>query len=243
MALADRRHLQNIADAASLAGGGRAALDIEKWNFTTANWNCGEVQFAMNNAEYAAIQRAEANKFTITDTVGAKHNFVEATCNNASKYIDITVEISGTTASNFLQLVFPEALHNELEAVTRIYPGGPLGGNHAIIALNPDQNCGPKTDFGASSFSTVAGASSRTAASMPRAAGLLWSMMVGLFRVSNWMINSVSSILPRNMQPNQLIHQCMPLLPQTATTRVHTTSQMACCLIPCPRDCTASAAG
>jgi Flp pilus assembly protein TadG len=149
MALADRRHLQNIADAASLAGGGRAALDIEKWNFTTANWNCGEVQFAMNNAEYAAIQRAEANKFTITDTVGAKHNFVEATCNNASKYIDITVEISGTTASNFLQLVFPEALHNVLEAVTRIYPGGPLGGNHAIIALNPDQNCGPKTDFGA----------------------------------------------------------------------------------------------
>lgn len=149
MALADRRQLQNIADAAALAGGGRAAFDLEKWDFTTANWNCADLQFAMNNAEYAAIQRAEANKFIITDTVGINHNFVDAACNNAKKYIDITVEISGTTASNFIQLVFPDALHNELEAVTRIYPGGPLGGNHAIIALNSDQKCGPKTDFGA----------------------------------------------------------------------------------------------
>lgn len=149
MALADRRNLQNVADAAALAGGGKAALDLEKWNIDTANWSCGDLQFAMNNAEYFAITRAEANNFTITDTVGITHNYVDATCNNARKYIDVTVEISATTPSNFLHLVFPNALHNEMEAVTRIHPGGPLGLNNAIIALNPDQTCGPKTDLGA----------------------------------------------------------------------------------------------
>lgn len=149
MALADRRNVQNAADAASLAGGGKAAFDLEKWNFTTANWNCDDIQFAMNNGEHAAISRAQANNFTITDIAGNNRNYVDATCNNAGKYIDITVEISATTPSNFLQLVFPRALNNQVEAVTRIYAGGPLGLNNAIIALNPDQKCGPKTDFGA----------------------------------------------------------------------------------------------
>jgi hypothetical protein len=149
MALADRRNIQNVADAASLAGGSKAALDLEKAHITSTIWNCSDVQFAMNNAEYFAITRAKANNFTISDTVGINHNYVDTTCNRTGKYIDVTVEISATTPSNFLQLVFPSALHNEVEAVTRIYPGGPIGLNNAIIALNPDQNCGPKTDFGA----------------------------------------------------------------------------------------------
>jgi hypothetical protein len=149
MVLADRRNLQNVADAASLAGGGKAALDLEKYHITSSNWSCSNVSFAMNNAEYFAITRAADNNFTITDTVGIDHNYVGATCSNARKSIDVTVEISATTPSNFLHLIFPNALHNEVEAVTRIYPGGPIGLNHAIIALNDDQNCGPKTDFGA----------------------------------------------------------------------------------------------
>jgi hypothetical protein len=149
MALADRRNLQNVADAASLAGGGKAALDLEKWNIDTGNWSCGNLQFAMNNAEYFAITRAAANNFTITDTVGITHNYVDATCNNARKYIAVTVEISATTPSNFLHLVFPNALHSEMEAVTRIYPGGPLAYGNAIVALNPDTCSGKSVETGA----------------------------------------------------------------------------------------------
>ena len=40
MALSDRRHSQNAADAASLAGGGIAAEYMEDHNVTIFNWNC-----------------------------------------------------------------------------------------------------------------------------------------------------------------------------------------------------------
>jgi len=140
MVLADRRHEQNAADAASLAGGGKAALDIEDAGITTTSWSCppGGVGFAMHNAELAAIARALANNFTIKNTSGLQHNYVYATCSGAGKYIDVTVEISATTPSNFLQLIFPSALHNEVEAVTRIYPREPYGFGNAIIALNKE---------------------------------------------------------------------------------------------------------
>jgi len=142
MALADRRHEQNAADAASLAGGGKAAIDIEKYGMTTADWSCASLDFAMNNGEVAAVTRADANNFTIFRPADPKydpndHNSVVATCNNSGQYIDFTVEISATTPSNFLQLVFPTALHNEVEAVTRVRPGGPLAYANAIVALNP----------------------------------------------------------------------------------------------------------
>src|SRR4030042_796463 len=137
MALADRRHEQNAADAASLAGGGKVALDLESAYINHKNWNCGNLGFAMNNGEYFAIARADDNNFTITNTVGFDHNYVDASCSNAGKYIDMTVEISATTPSNFLQLIFPKSLHNEVEAVTRIYPGGGLAFGNAIVALNP----------------------------------------------------------------------------------------------------------
>jgi hypothetical protein len=138
MALADRRQEQNAADAASLAGGSKAAIDLDQAKITTQNWSCGSAQFAMNNGEYFAIQRALANNFTITDPYPSPcdHNCVIATCSNADKYVDVTVEISATTQSNFLQLVFPTALHNEVAAVTRVYPGGPLVNGNAIVALN-----------------------------------------------------------------------------------------------------------
>jgi len=142
MALADRRHEQNAADAASLAGGGKAAIDLENYGMTTSDWSCGNAQFAMNNGEYAAIQRAHANNFTITDPYPSpcNYNCVIATCSNAGKYIDVSVEISATTQSNFLQLVFPNALHNEVKAGTRIYPGYPAGFGNAIVALD-DSAC------------------------------------------------------------------------------------------------------
>lgn len=161
MALADRRNIQNAADAASLAGGGKAAMEITKAGITTSSWVCGN--WPKNNAEVAAYDRALANGFAITyvpysDEVGSDYNYAVATCDSDSlgPYIDVTVEISATTPSNFLQLVFPTALHNEVEAVTRVRPGGPLAYGEAIVALNPDVTpCNMETGAGFSGNALV----------------------------------------------------------------------------------------
>jgi len=133
MVLADRRHAQNAADAASLAGGSKAA-DIITNQTCPDYFSCG----ISGTAEDAAILRAGDNNFIIDHDL-SDHNGVHATCVNTSdtRYLDVTVEISATTPSNFLQLVYPSALHNDVEAVTRVYPAGPIGTDAAVIALNP----------------------------------------------------------------------------------------------------------
>jgi hypothetical protein len=152
MVLANRRNEQNAADAASLAGGGKAALDMGR-NIDSVNtnkWNCGNLTWLKNNAEYAAQQRAGANGFSITyeidsDLIGSDYNYAFAKCYNLGlreKYLDVTVEISATTPSNFLQLLFPSALQNEVEAVTRVYPPHQLAFGNAIVSLNPSDCSG-----------------------------------------------------------------------------------------------------
>jgi hypothetical protein len=148
MALADRRNVQNAADAASLAGGGRVAEDLDYNHITERNWSCGSFNWLKNNAEVAAYDRALANGFTTTynlnsDLVGSDNNYAVAKCYNLGnmekdKYIEITVEISATTPSNFLQLVFPTALHNEVEAATHVYPRHSYALGNAIVALNKE---------------------------------------------------------------------------------------------------------
>jgi hypothetical protein len=141
MVLADRRHAQNAADAASLAGGSKAA-DIITNSTCPDFFSCGN----SGTAEDAAILRAGDNNFIIDHDLG-DHNGVHATCVDTeyTRYLDVTVEISATTPSNFLQLVYPSALHNDVEAVTRVYPARPIGPNAAVISLNPN-DC--KTDNG-----------------------------------------------------------------------------------------------
>jgi hypothetical protein len=136
MVLADRRNEQNAADAASLAGGAKAASDLAQLECPVF-FSCDGVY----DAKQAAIHRAAQNGFNIIQkTDGIEYNYVDATCNSQNKTIDVTVEISATTPSNFLQLVFPSALHNEVESVTRATPAGPIGNNDAIVGLN-DGNC------------------------------------------------------------------------------------------------------
>lgn len=132
MVLADRRHAQNAADAASLAGGSKAADIIT--NQVCPNYFSCDVE---GPAESAAIQRAGDNNFVIDGNFD-DHNGVHASCVNTSdnRYLDVTVEISATTPSNFLQIVYPQALHNDVKAVTRVYPAGPIGADAAVIALN-----------------------------------------------------------------------------------------------------------
>ncbi len=67
MALADRRHEQNAADAASLAGGGKVALDLEAAYITIAKIGTVVVSDShMSHGEDFAITRAANNNFTIS---------------------------------------------------------------------------------------------------------------------------------------------------------------------------------
>lgn len=152
MALADRRHSQNAADSASLAGGAEAALYLENYDVNYKNWNCNltGVTQAIHHSEETSITRAGANQFEI-DQDPTDHNGVVAICdstdypwygNKGDVFIDVTVDISDTTQANFLQLLFPTALHNEVDAVTRVRPRQPIAFGNAIVALNPESCSG-----------------------------------------------------------------------------------------------------
>src|SRR4030067_1371741 len=126
MAFADRRHSQNGSDASSLAGGGEAALYLENTHVMYAQWNCndGDVQGAMELAAQKAIERAGTNNFSI-DEDPSDGNGVTVVCGThdygyIDKFIDVTVNISSTTETSFAQLLFPDALVNQVQAVTRV---------------------------------------------------------------------------------------------------------------------------
>src|SRR4030042_4564167 len=102
MALADRRHSQNAADSASLAGGANAALILESSGIDYKNWNCNPSYTALDYAEDTAITRAAANGFAIYPAP-ADHNFVDAECGSpdypsygdkGEVFIDVPLDIS-----------------------------------------------------------------------------------------------------------------------------------------------------
>lgn len=143
MALADRRHEQNSTDAASLAGGGSAAAHLDETYNASISWSCSDSR--VNNSEgiamHTAKDRAQDNGYTIA--YSGSSNYVNTRCipinygDWTDIFIDVTVDISATTRSNFLQVVFPTALHNEVQAVTRIHPTTPLAFGNAIVSLDP----------------------------------------------------------------------------------------------------------
>jgi len=147
MALADRRHSQNAADSASLAGGAAASLVLENAHIDYSNWHCHHP--AIQYADNTAISRAAANGFGI-DTDQGDHNGVDTICDQfdygffLDKYMDVTVDISATTRSNFAQLLFPNAMHSEVDAVTRVRPRQPIVFGNALVALSPQTCSGNK---------------------------------------------------------------------------------------------------
>jgi Flp pilus assembly protein TadG len=140
MAMADGRRAQNGADSASLAGGAAAALVLENDKIDYQNWSCYGP--ARNNAVDTAISRASANSFSLDKNLD-HHNGVITRCGSYNYgffndvYMDVTVDISMTTKSNFAQLVFPSVLHNEVDATTRVRPRQPALFGNALVALSP----------------------------------------------------------------------------------------------------------
>jgi Flp pilus assembly protein TadG len=147
MAYSDRRNSQNGADAASLAGGGAAALSLENAGVLYGNWNCADARMgaAQTAAINAAIGRADDNQFVIDNNV-SDHNGVTFSCEQEmrngfmDKYLDITTQISVTTDTNFMELFSGGQLINKVEAITRVRPRSPLVFGNAVVALNP-ANC------------------------------------------------------------------------------------------------------
>lgn len=147
MALADGRRAQNGADSASLAGGAAASLVLENDNIDYQNWSCYGP--ARSYAVDTALSRASANGFNI-DTNLAKHNGVITRCGSydygffTDVYMDVTVDVSTTTQSNFAQLVFPSLLQNQVDATTRVRPRQPALFGNALVALSPQPCSGNK---------------------------------------------------------------------------------------------------
>lgn len=140
----DRRHVQNVADTASLAGGGVMALDMDNHSVGYTSWNCNgaTLQAAMAAGRAAAISRAAANDIAIDDNYTVDMNGVQMQCGSTDygytdRYIDVTVHISQTVETAFAHLFFPTDLQVHTEAVTRVRPRMPLAFGNAIVALNP----------------------------------------------------------------------------------------------------------
>jgi hypothetical protein len=142
MVYSDRRNAQNAADAASLAGGARAAIFMENARLFSTNWDCTvpNAAKAMQTAVNAAIERAGNNQYVIDGEI-SDGNGVTVSCTNIKgvlpqRYLDITVHITTVTEATFSQFLFGGPLRSEVEAVTRVRPRVPLAEGQAIVGMN-----------------------------------------------------------------------------------------------------------
>lgn len=166
MLYSDRRHAQNAADAASLAGGSGAAYFMRVNNVNYNAFICGTTGASQTGdaAELAAINNAVLNDYILDSDISDNHG-VNVTCeitdrgSYEDKHLDVVTKITRETASNFAHLIYDGPLRNQVEAVVRIYPPAPLAFGKAIVALN-DAGCSGNqygVIFSGSSNTTVTG--------------------------------------------------------------------------------------
>ncbi len=133
----DRRNAQNIADAAAMAGAGQAAKNLK--DATGSDWatKCSNL---VSGAQSSAINRASSNGISLTaksaGDLAASHNGVNVQCNTATpQSLDVTVEISTTTPTFFVQFVFNGPLRSQVQAVARVLAPTPAMPGQGIIAM------------------------------------------------------------------------------------------------------------
>jgi hypothetical protein len=168
MVYANRRHMQNATDAASLAGGSAVAMYLENHYVVYSDWSCSDARVikaqinATNGGEITAIRSANVNDYTIDADIVDK-NGVDTDCQNGydngswvERYIDILTFITSDTPTAFAHFVYNGPLRNTVEAVTRVKPRTPLAFGNAIVALGMD--CGDAgIDFDGDSGVVVSG--------------------------------------------------------------------------------------
>ncbi len=166
MLYSDRRHAQNAADASALAGGSGAAYFMRTHNVNYNAFICStsEITSTQNAAETAAILHAGLNDYVIDNDISDNHGVTVICAINdlgtyEDKHLDIVTKITRDTTTNFAHLLYDGPLRNEVEAIARIYPPGPLAFGKAIVSLNDSACSGNSTGiiFSGTSNTTVTG--------------------------------------------------------------------------------------
>lgn len=144
MIYSDRRFDQNAADSAALAGASAASMALS--NGTTYAWNnfdCGDIDPVKTASVAKAVERAAANKFTITEqNLDSANHGVQIQCVNTStdKMLLVRVKITSTVSTGFAHLFFGGAIKNTVEGVARVIPRKPMAFGNAIVAMDPNCN-------------------------------------------------------------------------------------------------------
>lgn len=151
MVYANRRHMQNATDAASLAGGSAVAMYLENHYIIYDEWNCNDPRVisaqtnSTNGGKIVAVKSASVNDYSIdydiSDGNGVDTDCIQGHDNGAwiEKYIDVKTYITSDTPTAFAHFVYNSPLRNTVEAVTRVRPRIPLGFGNAIVSL--EDNC------------------------------------------------------------------------------------------------------
>ena len=164
MVYADRRFAQNAADAAALAGGAAAAMEIERLNpgLNANNWPCtasnitsGVIPSSLNTVaskgKVAASTSANENGFVLAtnearSTVLANKHGVYLICGKegSDKFLEVHALVTRQTNTSFVHFVFGGPMVNSVEAVVRVRPRQSLAYGYTIVTLNPAACSGNK---------------------------------------------------------------------------------------------------
>ncbi|MGB9800717.1 MAG: pilus assembly protein TadG-related protein [Thermanaerothrix sp.] len=145
-----RRYVQNVADAASLSGGGAALNFMElrsgnNRNVTYDTFSCSspKVQQAMAIALNQAVAQAAALGYSGLETNNpATRHGVVVTCNSQpyNKYLRVKVVLTSQVNTSFLRLIGIDQLTTTNVAETEIWPRHNIGWGNAIVSLK--ETCG-----------------------------------------------------------------------------------------------------
>lgn len=147
MVFSDRRFAQDAADAAAMAGGGKAAQQMATVSaYIGTNLTCPTPAALKSAIITAAVASATSNHFTIAEAnLDTANMGVQVNCISTSeKYLDIRIKITTETKASFAQLFFGGKLKNTVEAMVRVYPvsNKPLVDGNAVVALNDSCSSG-----------------------------------------------------------------------------------------------------
>jgi hypothetical protein len=154
MVYSDRRHAQNAADTASLAGAGMAGSIIQDRRISVGDWSCSNIlNYVVNDASDTAVLRAASNGYTITRIIGGNYSnpyaegsfsdennrvVIECIDNGTNKFLNVKTQIQADTQTSFAHILYNGPLRNRVEAIARVQPQTPLAYGNAVVATNPN---------------------------------------------------------------------------------------------------------
>jgi hypothetical protein len=153
---AERRYVQNRADAASVAGAAAASGHFKKIQesngdsvgTTATDWDCGSnnVSDAIEIADAQARTNLLQPENNIVATEVGVNVDINVTCSQEHKHIDVEVEILFDSQTSFMHFVYDGIAQNRVRAITRVLPTSPVASGFAIATL--DETCQSSTERG-----------------------------------------------------------------------------------------------